>query len=73
MSETMCNTANEQRSIKSLRVDLNLTQEGLAKKLGVSKKTVCSWEKGYTVPSLKKVEEICAFFGVRYDSIRWKV
>lgn len=59
-------------SLKALRTNRNLTQEALAKELNVNKKTICSWEKGSTVPSLEKVEEICAFFGVSYDVIRWK-
>ncbi|MDF2911118.1 MAG: orf6, phiMR25 [Sporolactobacillus laevolacticus] len=33
-------------SIKAARVNEGLTQEALAQKLGVSKRTIISWEKG---------------------------
>ena len=64
-------TPDMRLSLKALRNNKNLTQQELGKELNVSKKTIGSWEKGTTVPSLKKVEEICVFFGVSYDSIRW--
>ena len=66
------NTTTDMRlSLKALRANKNLTQQELGKELNVTKKTISSWEKGTSVPSLKKVEEICAFFGVSYDSVRW--
>ena len=69
----MNNTTDMRLSLKALRSDRNLTQRELGKVLNVTNKTISSWEKGVTVPSLKKVQEICDFFGVSYDSIRWKV
>jgi DNA-binding XRE family transcriptional regulator len=69
----MNNTTDMRLSLKALRCDRNLTQRELGKVLNVTNKTISSWEKGETVPSLKKVEEICNFFGVSYESIRWKV
>ena len=39
------------QQIKKLRVDLELTQQALAEKLGVSFATVNRWENGQTKPS----------------------
>ena len=43
--------ADYPQQIKRLRVDLGLTQEALAEKLGVSFATVNRWENGQTKPS----------------------
>ena len=48
-------------SIKELRRKLGLSQEGLARKLGVSVITVRRWEKGTFKPSplaLLRIEEL---------------
>ena len=48
-------------SIKELRHKLGLSQEGLARKLGVSVITVRRWEKGSYKPSplaLSRIEEL---------------
>jgi DNA-binding transcriptional regulator YiaG len=48
-------------SIKELRHELGLSQEGLARKLGVSVITVRRWEKGSYKPSplaLLRIEEL---------------
>ena len=37
-------------NIKKERNNKNLTQSQLAKKIGVSKQTVCDWEEGRSVP-----------------------
>lgn len=60
-------------SIKAARVDKGLTQQEMAVALGVTKKTVGSWEKGETKPTLDKIEAICALLGRSYDEIRWNV
>ena len=38
-------------NIKAVRKKLELTQDKLAQPLGISGKSVCSWEKGRSVPS----------------------
>ncbi len=40
-----------QISLAAARVNANLTQEQVAEKMDVSKKTIVDWEKGRTVPS----------------------
>ena len=45
-------------NIKRERISKNLTQLQLAKKLGVSKQTICDWEKGRSVPSYIKLKHL---------------
>lgn len=48
-------------NIKNLRKNKGFTQEELANKLNVVRRTVSKWEKGYSVPDaemLKKIAEI---------------
>jgi DNA-binding transcriptional regulator YiaG len=44
--------------IKKMRLALKLSQEALAQRLGVSFKTVNSWERGVNRPSPLAVEKI---------------
>ena len=39
--------------IKKIRTDLGVTQAELAKRLGVSERTVQNWESGTTIPETK--------------------
>jgi DNA-binding transcriptional regulator YiaG len=51
----------DKETIKELRHKLGLSQEGLARKLGVSVITVRRWEKGSFKPSplaLQRIEEL---------------
>jgi transcriptional regulator with XRE-family HTH domain len=49
--------------IKKRRMDLRLTQKELAKRLGVDKTTIQSWEKRRVRPSLVKIMKITEFLG----------
>lgn len=44
--------------IKSIRIGLGLTQEELARKLGLTLSTVSKWEQGITSPSRLAREKI---------------
>lgn len=49
-------------SVKELRERLHLTQDGMAKTLGVSFATVNRWENGWTAPSkfaLRQIDLLC--------------
>lgn len=46
------------RRLREVRKDKGYTQESLAKKLGVSKVTICGYEKGTRVPSLNIFSEL---------------
>lgn len=46
-------------NIKRLRIKADMEQLELAEKLGVSNKTVSSWECGRTEPRMEMIEKIC--------------
>lgn len=46
------------------RRELNLTQEQLAERLGISNKTVSKWENGRCMPDYGIVERLCTELGV---------
>lgn len=49
--------------VKQVREKLNLSQEELAKELGVSFATINRWEKGHTHPTyetLQRFEKFCS-------------
>ena len=46
-------------NLKTMRSQSGLTQEELATAIGVSQKTVSSWEKGRTDPSIEETIKIC--------------
>lgn len=58
-------------SLASARVNAGYTQKEAAKLLGISNKTLCSWEKGASFPKAVHVEEICALYQLPYDSINF--
>ncbi len=55
--------------IKVLRAEKNLTQEELAKKIGVSRQTINSIEKGKYVPSVLIALKMAKVFGVSVEEI----
>lgn len=56
-------------TLKAARVNVGLTQKEAAEKLNVSNKTLCSWEKGVSVPKADKIDVICDLYGVGYDNL----
>lgn len=50
--------------IKKLRQEKNLTQDAMAKELGVSTSVVKKWESNERLPRFTKQEEICDLFNV---------
>ncbi len=55
--------------LKVYRAMYDLTQDDLAKKLGVSRQTIISIEKGKYDPSLKLAFKIARFFNVKIEDI----
>jgi len=53
--------------IRSLRVERNLSQAELAKRLGLSRNGVNSWEQALSAPSLTYLVELAKFFHVTTD------
>lgn len=60
---------NMKNRLKVYRAMHNLTQEELAKKLGVTRQTIIAIEKGKYDPSLELAFKIARFFGVRIEDI----
>ena len=58
-------------SIRAARVNVGLSQKEAADRLGVSSKTLGSWEKGVTFPPADKIPAICELYGVPYDQLNF--
>ena len=56
-------------NIRRLRAEMGLTQEMLAKRLGVSFQTVSHWETGQTYPDIEMIPEVASFFEVTTDEL----
>ena len=56
-------------SLKAARVNSGFSQKEAAEKLGISNKTLCSWENGKTFPDQPMIEKICILYGLTYDMI----
>ena len=53
--------------LKQLRVEKNLTQEQVAKVIGVTKSCYSNYEQGLREPSLEIFIKLCKFFDVSAD------
>lgn len=60
-------------TLKAIRVNKGLSQEEASKLIGISKDTLCNYERGITfpdVPTLKKIEEV---YETKYDDINFLI
>jgi len=57
--------------LKSARAALDLSQQDLADKVGVSRQTIHSIEKGDYNPTIKLCKEICRVLGKTLDDLFW--
>ena len=58
-------------TLKAARINVNLTQAEAAKRIGISKESLASYERAKTfpdVPIIKKIEEV---YGVEYKEINF--
>lgn len=55
--------------IYELRKKLNLSQEQLAEKVGVSRQTISKWELGETTPDIKQAGILSQIFNVSLDEL----
>ncbi|WP_297536378.1 helix-turn-helix transcriptional regulator [Thermococcus sp.] len=55
--------------LRELREARGLTQEELAKELGVTRQTIIAIEKGKYDPSLRLAFKIARFFGVKIEDV----
>ena len=58
-------------SLRAARVNAQLSQKAAAESLGVSNKTLCSWEKYQTFPGADMVPRICDLYGVPFDQLNF--
>lgn len=55
--------------IYTLRRKSGLSQEQLAKKIGVSRQAISKWEGGLSIPELEKIRALSEFFNVSIDEL----
>lgn len=55
------------RTIASERTLKGLSQQELADEIGVSRLTVNRWESGLATPPIKRITQLCDFFGCSVD------
>ena len=55
--------------LRDLRIQRGLTQEKVAKQMGVSRVTYTRWECGLVSPSIQEVIKLADFFGVSVDCL----
>lgn len=55
--------------IKSLRCNARLTQEDLAKRLGVSSQAVSKWENNVCAPDIYMLPQLSVIFGITIDEL----
>lgn len=58
-------------SLAAARVNAGLSQKEAAEQLGISNKTLCSWESYQTYPNADMVQKICDLYGIPYDQINF--
>ena len=56
-------------SMKAMRVNRELTQREVAKKLGVARETLQKWEAGKTYPTAPQLVALCNIYGCKMEDI----
>lgn len=57
-------------SLKALRINKEITQQFVAKKLGVTSRTIANWEAGRTYPDLKQLKDLEELYCVPFTAFR---
>ena len=58
-------------SLKCARVMAGLTQKVAAAKIGVTRGTVCNWERGKTCPTVEQALKLSKVYRVDLDNIKF--
>lgn len=61
--------AEIQISLAAARVNAEMTQEEVAKKMHISKNTLVNWEKGLSEPSISQGRELALLYKIPLDYI----
>lgn len=56
-------------SLAAARVNANMTQEKVAKALGLSTQTIINWENGKTQPKIDQCERLSELYGIPSQNI----
>lgn len=56
-------------SLAAARVNAKLTQEEVAKKMKIGKRTIINWEKGVVMPSFADINLLSNIYGIPIDNI----
>ena len=56
-------------NLVQMRKLMQLTQEDLAEKVGVTRQSVAKWEAGESIPDLDKSKQLADIFGVSLDDL----
>lgn len=56
-------------NLVQMRKILQLTQEDIADKLGVTRQSVAKWESGESIPDLDRCKQLADIFGVSLDDL----
>lgn len=56
-------------TLKAARANVDLTLEEAAEKIGVTSRTLSSWEKAITFPTVPQITAIEGLYGVSYNDI----
>ena len=55
--------------IQKLRKKVNMSQEELSNKVGVTRQTISNWETGISAPDIKQAKELAKVFNVTLDEL----
>jgi len=55
--------------LAAARVNAKLTQEEVAKKMKIGKRTIINWEKGMVMPSFADINMLSDIYGIPIDNI----
>lgn len=58
-----------QISLAAARVNAQMTQEDVAKRLRIGKRTIINWEKGISIPSFADINMLSQIYGIPVDNI----
>ena len=58
-----------QISLAAARVNAGLTQEDVARNLGISKNTLINWEKGKSIPRATQMQKMCEIYNISEEYI----
>ena len=56
-------------SLAAARVNARLTQEEVAKRMKIGKRTIINWEKGTVMPSFADINLLSDIYGIPIDNI----